>query len=717
VRSPQSSGRELTIEAVVRFPRPGMGAPSRFAFSPDARFLTFLYSERGDLVLDLHLFDVQSGERRLLARHPGLATAEPVTAEEALRRERQRVRETGITRYSWATRADRILIPLDGRLYVTTSAGEPLREVAGGGPPIADAALSPDGAQVVLVRERELWVAEANGGPLRRLTFDASETLSNGLAEYVAQEEMGRNAGFWISPDGSRVAYAQVDEGHIPVFPIVHQGGERWQVEEHRYPFAGEANARVRLGIMPLAGGETSWLTHGGEDAYLARVHWHPEGDLYVQVQSRDQRRLTLLRFRGGAGEPETVVLETCEPWVNLHDDLHFVGPGELIWSSERTGFRHLFLYDLAGTVIRQLTDGAWPVDRVVHVDEARRVVYFVAGRESPLERHLYAVSADGGEPTRLTDVPGMHAATFAQDGSAWVVTSENRSRPPSVQVHRQGNVLPRVLHAPEPTREDWSHLPPPELVQVPARDGTILHGALYRPRTGSGPFPTVVSVYGGPHVQQVSDSWGLTVDLRAQYLAEHGFLVFKLDNRGSARRGLAFEAAISQHLGTLEVEDQVEGVRWLVAQGLADPERVGLTGWSYGGYLTLMSLARAGSVFRAGVAGAPVVDWDGYDTHYTERYLGTPADNPEGYRQGSVLTHAEKLAGALLLVHGMIDENVHFRHSARLLSVLQESGRTIDVLLLPSERHMPRGDAARQLLESSLVEHFARHLQGEARA
>jgi len=710
VHTPPEPGRELTIQEVVRFPRPGMTAPSRFAFSPDSRLLTFLASDRGDLVLDLYALDVQSGERRLLARHPGLASGAALTPEEVLRRERQRVRETGITRYSWAGKADRILIPLEGKLYVTSSQGEALREVAAGGGPIADGALTPDGTRVVFVRECELWVADVAGGEQRRLTFDASETVTNGLAEYIAQEEMGRAAGFWIAPDGATVAYEQFDERAIPPFPIVHQGGETWEVEEHRYPFAGTENARVRLGVISLGGGDTRWLDPG-DGEYLARVNWHPGGDLYVQMESRDQRRLTLLRFAGGTGAPETVLVEAIDPWVNLHDDLSFVGEdGSFVWSSERTGFRHLYLYDRAGRLVRALTVGDWPVDRVIAVNAARRQVAFLAGRENPLERHCYSVSLDGGDPVRLTDEPGLHGAIFSEAGNHWVETSESRVQPPAVRLHASGSGSPLVLHAPRLGAEA-SDLVPPEIVAVPARDGTTLYGAVYRPLGRAGPHPTIVSVYGGPHVQQVTDSWGMTVDLRAQYLAQRGFLVFKLDNHGSSRRGLAFECALDRRMGTIEVDDQVDGVRWLVEQRLADPRRVGITGWSYGGYMTLMCLLRAGDLFQVGVAGAPVADWDGYDTHYTERYMGTPADNPDGYRQGSTLAHAVELRGKLLLVHGMIDENVHFRHSARFLTALQNEGRTVDLLVLPSERHMPRGDAARQLLEQSLVDYFEAHL------
>jgi dipeptidyl-peptidase 4 len=710
VRTPRESGRQLTIQEVVRFPRPGTNVPSRFAFSPDSRLLTFLASDRGDLVLDLFALDLATGERRLLARRPGRAGETTLTAEEILRRERQRVRESGITRYSWAAHADRILVPLDGKLYVTSSRGEPLREVAVGDAPIADGSLTPDGERVVFVRARELWVADVAQGEPRQLTFDAGETVTNGLAEYVAQEEMGRGTGFWIASDGAAVAYEQVDEHAIPLFPIVHQGGETLQVEEHRYPFAGAANAQVRLGVVSLAGGETRWLDLGGEE-YLARVNWHPRGDLYVQTESRDQRRLTLRRYSGGSAYPETILVEEADPWVNLHDDLSFIGDdGSFVWSSERTGFRHLYRYDPAGTIVTALTAGDWAVDRLVAIDDARRQVVFLAGRESPLERHCYTVSLDGGEPIRLTSSAGMHGALVSSNGDHRVETSESRAQPPTVRMHGTENGNSRVLHEPGPDAEA-SDLIPPEIATIPARDGTLLYGAIYRPLGVSGPHPTIVSVYGGPHVQQVTDSWGMTVDLRAQYLAQRGYLVFKLDNRGSARRGLPFEGALNRRMGTIEVDDQVEGVRWLVAQGLADPARVGITGWSYGGYMTLMAMLRAPDVFRVGVAGAPVTDWDGYDTHYTERYMGTPQDNPDGYRQGSALTHAGALRGKLLVVHGMIDENVHFRHSARLLTALQEAGRTVDVLILPSERHMPRGEAARELLEQSLVDYFARHL------
>lgn len=707
----------LTLDVVAHYPRPGSVVPGSVAFSPDSRLLTYLFSERGDLVRELWALDLATGERGVMARAPGGGTTDAnVNPEEALRRERQRLREGGITHYSWAKNADRILVPINGQLYLTSSSGEPLRRVAAGDATAVDAQLTPDGRWIVFVRDRELWVVDCDGGEARPLTFDATETISNGLAEFIAQEEMGRASGFWISTDGERLAYERFDEGHIPVYPIVHQGEAHWRVEPHRYPFAGAPNVRVRLGVKDLGGGDARWLDLGPDpDVYLARVDWSPHGDLYLQIEARDQRRLELWRYDPTSGDRSLVLAEGSDVWINLHNDLRFVGDGkEFIWSSERTGYRHLELRGVDGSLVRSLTSGEWPVDRLVDVDEQRRLAYFLAGRETPIERHLYRVALDGGEPERLTPEPGFHSAVFSPDHARYALTSEGRAQPPSMVVSSTDDRTHVDLHQATAAEETARGLQPPEIATLLSRDGEPLFGALYRPPgEPSGPLPLIVSVYGGPHAQTVSDSWGMTVDLRAQYLAERGFLVFKLDNRGSARRGLAFEGAIQRRLGSVDVQDQVDGVRWLVDQGLADPTRVGIYGWSYGGYMSIMCLLKAPDVFKVAVAGAPVTDWDGYDTHYTERYMDTPAANPEGYRAASAMSHVESLRGRLLLVHGMVDENVHFRHTARLVTALQNAGADFDLLIYPEERHMPRSEEGRRHMEGRIVDYFTRALTG----
>jgi dipeptidyl-peptidase-4 len=405
-------------------------------------------------------------------------------------------------------------------------------------------------------------------------------------------------------------------------------------------------------------------------------------------------------------GQP--ILVEKQEPWINLHDDLRFVeSTGEFTWSSERTGYRHLYLYAPDGKLIRQLTRGDWPAEATVALDSKNRQLYFVGWQTTPLERHLFRVSLDGGEPERLTSEPGMHGAEVAPDFSSFVDVWDSRDHPPSVTVRSLSAQPPQVLHESVNVGLD---LPPPELHSFRASDGTELFAAVYRPPNAT-KAPVIVSVYGGPGPQMVSDSWGQTVDLRAQMLAQNGFVVVKVDNRGSARRGLAFEAPISRAMGQIEVRDQVEGVRWLATLGFADLSRVGIYGWSYGGYMTLMALLTAPEVFRVGVAGAPVTFFAGYDTAYTEKYMGTPQENTEGYRRGSPLTYVDRLSGKLLVIHGMIDENVHFRHTARLMQALIDGGKPFETLLYPNERHMPRSERDRIDLERRVLDFFQRNL------
>lgn len=702
----------LTLDAVVATPRPGTTGPTQFAFSPDGRWLTYLWSERSDPVRDLWIMDVQSGARRVLLRAEDLGPRdEALGTEETLRRERQRVREGGITQYQWAKVADRLLIPHNGQLYVTDSTGTDPRHVAPAEAAAVDARLTPDGTRVVLARAGELWAASVDGGTLTQLTFDSTETLANGVAEFIAQEEMGRSSGFWIAPDAAHVAYAQVDEGHIPTYPIVHQAGDEWRVEQHRYPFAGAANARVRLGVVPLIGGATTWLDLGpDDDYYLARVDWQDSDRLLVQVESRDQQRLELRAYQLGQEGWTTLLVEETRPWVNLHSDLRVLADGSFIWASERTGNKHLELRSRDGGLVRTLTSGEWLVDSVLQVNESARQVYFTAGKDDPRERNVLAAPFDGGEVWVVAGGAGFHGATFAGEGTHYVHSSESQDDPPSSELCALVDGASRPIHAGGSAGEIAPGLRPPELVELQASDGTRLYGALYRPQV-PGPWPLIVAVYGGPHAQMVTNTWGMTIDLRAQYLASRGFAVFKLDNRGAGRRGLAFEGPLHRRMGTVEVEDQVAGVRWLAEQRIVDPNRVGIYGWSYGGYMSAMCLLKAPDVFRAAAAGAPVSAWDGYDTHYTERYMDTPASNPDGYREASLMTHIGNLKGRLLIIHGLVDENVHFRHSARLIAALELAGKPFELLLLPEERHgvrpTERNRPVRRMLEERIATFF----------
>jgi dipeptidyl-peptidase-4 len=353
-------------------------------------------------------------------------------------------------------------------------------------------------------------------------------------------------------------------------------------------------------------------------------------------------------------------------------------------------------------------------------VDEGGQQVYFTASLPSPLERQLYRVAFSGGEPQRLTFEAGTHRVVCDHACRRFVDSCNSLEHPTRVALHSlEDGAQLAVMHDQEDERIRQYGLQPPRLVELRNRDGDRLHGAVFQPpaQYGDGPFATIVFVYGGPHSQLVANHWNLTANLRAQYLRSQGFLVFVLDNRGTSRRGLAFEAAIRWDMGHLEVEDQVDGVRWLAAQGLSDPRRAGVYGASYGGYMAAMCLARAPETFRAAVAISPVSNWDGYDTFYTEHYMGTPQSNPQGYQRSSLMAHVDALRGRLMLIHGLIDENVHFRHSARLINALIAARKPYDLLIFPDERHMPRKPADQVYLESLIVDYFVRHLapQGES--
>ena len=714
----------FTLERVARFPPPGLRVAKDFRFTHDGRFLYYLALEGDTPARVLVREEVSSGRHEVVGRAPGAAGDAGLSREEALRRERQRIQDQGITQYVLAEEADRAVYALGGDLYLVRPGSSPSRLTSTEAAEL-DPQLSPDGRRLAFVRDGDLHVLDLESGAATRLTTGATDLVRHGVAEFIAQEEMARPSGYWWSPDGSRIAFTETDESAIPAYPIVHQGQPEWDVEEHRYPFSGGRNARVRLGVVPAAGGPVAWLAlddRSPDDLYLARARFGPDGSLYAQVESRDQTRLRLLRFAPPEFGSKVLLEETATTWIDLHDDFRPLRDGRFLWSSERSGWRHLELRAADGSLVTALTAGPWEVDRLEGIDERGGLVYFTAAKDGPLDRPVYRVPLDGGEVTRLTPEDGQHAVTFAPDGRAFVDVHDSATEPPRALLRAADGRVRRVLDANDDPEVAALGLRPPRFVTLGAEDGTTLHGALYAPdgidAAASGPVadaprhPAIVRVYGGPTVNSVKNAWELTADLRAQFLVRQGYVVFRLDNRGTPRRGRAFEDAIFHRLGQVEVRDQVAGARWLAARPFVDPDRIGVYGWSYGGYMSALLILEAPEIFKAAVVGAPVTDWDGYDTHYTERYMGTPQGNPEGYREASVLPKAARLTRPLLLIHGMSDENVHFRHTARLLNALNAAGKTYDLLVFPDERHLPRRIEDRVFMERRLVEHFDRALK-----
>ena len=702
--------------------------------TPDDRRVTYLKGAADDKDrLDLWAYDIG---RHTHARLVDALTLQPdgerVSAEEAARRERQRTAAfKGIVDYAVSPDGRQVLIPLNGDLYLqslaTTTA--PVRLTS---TPAAetDPRFSPRGTFVSYVREGNLYAIELASRREIALTRDASDTVSFGTAEFIAQEEMDRDTGYWWSPDESRIAYTRVDDSPVPIARRFEINASDVGIVEQRYPYAGGPNAAVTLLVTSLATTAVPVRVDLGPetDIYLARVQFFPDGrTLAVQRQSRDQRRLDLLAADVATGAARTLLTERSDTWVPLHDELRFLEGGRrFIWASDASGRRQLSLHAADGRLVRALTRGDAMVvadgrgAALKAVDERGGWFYYVANAPDTLGRQLFRDRLDApGSPRQLTQGAGWHSVDMTDDGRHFLDTWSTTEIPPRLALRdRDGKLVEELvanrLAAGHPYfRYAGAHVPA-QFGQIDAADGQKLNYLLLKP-PGLKPgerAPVIVNVYGGPGVQNVSNAWGGTWQLLNQLLVQRGYVVFMLDNRGSGFRGRQFEAANHLRLGTLEVDDQVRGVEFLRTLPYVDGARIGIYGWSYGGYLSLMCVLKAPQAFAAAVAGAPVTDWRLYDTHYTERYLGKPQDNRSGYDEADVLRFAARLERPLLLMHGMADDNVLFTHTTQLLKVLQDARRPFELMTYPGGKHglVRRADAGPHALQT-LLDFFQRTL------
>ncbi len=680
----------LTPELAATLPLPGSAAPQQMRFAPDGRALFYLLSDGDGMALSLWRYDIAT---KTVTRIAGPQSEGEWSADEELRRERTRMVWEGITSYEVVGTGDdeTILIPQAGKLFIKRGSGL-LREIPGVYDAIDPALFPEDPSRVAYVFEDEVWVADTRTGEARAVTNGAQLGVSHGLSEYAAQEELGRAEGYWVSPNSQYIAFEEADVRHIPEYPIVHWEADQAFVETHRYPLVGQPNARVRLGVVATADdGVVRWFELGEEDQYLARVAWTPANQLAVMLLSRDHHHLQWRLYDVATGTYRVLFEEESPLWVNVGDDTRFLASGDVLTTSEASGYRHLWWYTQDGRG-RPITQGDFEIQRLLAYDAEGRTAYVTATKETPIEVHVYQVNVDTGVMVRISEEPGVHQAVVSPDFRYWADQSGSSLLSPQTRLVSLTSENSEVLHGHERIRPADLGLASPEFVTLTLEDGTRLYGAIYEPLPRHEKVPAIIAVYGGTHAQTVVNAWGMTVDLQAQLLRQKGFLVFKLDNRGSYHRGKDFEGALYRRFSTVEVEDQVAGVHWLVQNRRVDPTRVGIYGWSYGGYMTLMALLKASDLFKVGVAGAPVTDFRLYDTAYTERYMQTQETNLQGYVDGSVLPLVDRLSGHLLIIHGLLDENVHFRNTTLLVDALNRAEKDYDLVVLPYSRHAVRG-------------------------
>jgi dipeptidyl-peptidase 4 len=699
----------LTVERI--FGAPDLSGPRlrEPKFSPDGRYVTYLQAKQDNKdQLDLWAFDTQTGKPRLLVDSRALVSGEEqLSAEEEARRERQRTASLrGIVEYQFAADGQRLLIPLGGDLYLyeLNARANPVMRLTNTASGETDARFSPGGRYVSFIRDQNLFVIDLRTLQERALTTDGMGLVQNGVAEFVAQEEMDRDTGYWWAPDDSQIAFTRIDDAPVQEVERYEINADGARMYRQRYPTAGTPNTRVELKVMELTSGKVTPVELELGDGYLARVDWFPDSKhLAVQRQTRDQKRLDLLKVSAASGGAQVLFTETSPNWVELNSDLHFLkSRPAFVWSSRRSGYKHLYLYDFDGKLLRPLTTGEWMVvgagteNGLIGVDEQHGNVYFLANKDSTLERQLYVTSLDTRTPQapqRISREAGWHEVKLLPDARGYLDSYSSPDQPPSSSLHEldgslQHWLIRNELDATHPYHEFLAAHVKEEFGSIAAEDGQQLNYRLTRP-AGLQPgkrHPVVIDVYGGPHNQYVQKVW-MGGGYFREVLAQHGYVVFTLDNRGSGFRGNAFETALAQRFGKVEIADQLRGVEFLKTLELVDPQRIGIMGWSYGGFMTLKALTTT-DAFKAGVAGAPVTDWRVYDTHYTERYLGLPTVNASGYEASAVIPNAGALKSKLLLVHGMADDNVLFTHSTMMMQALQAKAKPFDVMTYPGSKH-----------------------------
>ena len=559
-----------------------------------------------------------------------------------------------------------------------------------------EATFSPNGRLVAFVRANNLYTVDIGGRQERALTSDGSSYLLNGKLDWLYQEEIygrGRFRGYWWSPDSTRLAFIQLDERPVPEYTVADDIPYRQNVEVTDYPKAGDPNPFAKLGVAAVSGGKVVWVDprdYVPADSLIVDVDWAPTtGSVVYQIQDREQTWLDLNSADAASGRSRRLLRETTRAWVNVNGSPVWLKDGSFLWFSERSGFKHLYHYRADGTLVRQVTNGRWEIRSLYGVDEARSLVYFDAGARRHIDTDIFRIGLDGAGLARVSSTDGTHRAIFNPSFSQYLDVWSDAVTPPQVRLHRADGTEVRVIDANPVASLAQYRLSTPEFVEVKARDGFVMDGMLITPPdfNPSRRYPVYQLTYAGPTSAYVRNQWGGTTYMYHQLLAQHGVIVWVLDNRSAGGKGAEAQWPIYGKLGEPELRDLEDGITWLKEQPYVDPSRIALHGWSYGGFMTAYALTHSMS-WSAGIVGAPVTDWRNYDTVYTERYMKIPRNNPGGYRDTAPRFAVGNLHGKMLLIHGGIDDNVHTQNSEQFAYELQRLGKPFEMMIYPRQRH-----------------------------
>lgn len=696
----------LTPERV--FSSPSLNGPvaKGVSLSPDGQLVAFLRSREDNVdVQDLWAAPTGEGEPyKLIDARALVPDAGELSEAEKARRERMRISARGVVEYSWDQQGRYILAPLEGDIFLANRADGKVRRLTETPADEIDAKVSPKGSYVSYVRDQNLVVYDLASGKETPITDDGAGLITWATAEFIAQEEMDRDTGYWWSSDERYIAMTRVDESPVDIVPRFEITGGGATMVEQRYPRAGRPNAVVELYVRDLQGGGRVKVDLGSNtDIYLARVNWSGDGKtLYVQRQSRDQKTLDLLSVDPTTGASRVILSQKAQAWVDLNDDFRVLSDGRFIWSNEDSGWRHLYLYDRNGRRLRAITRGDYPVKHLDGVNEQTGDVYFTAsmrdGKELPIEQQMFRANLNRTvDPVAVTPGGGWWTVSVNGPATAYVGNYSDPATPTQSALYRIDGTRVRwieenKLDASHPFAPYVSRLRTPEFGTMQSHGQTLVWRMTTPPDFDpSKKYPVVMQVYGGPGTGAgVQKSWQ---PLTNQLLTEAGYIVFRVDNRGEGDRSQAFETSIYRRLGIPAVEDQAQAAQWLKTLPYVDADHIAVMGWSFGGFLSLLTLTDKDAGLASALAGAAPTEWSLYDTHYTERYMSTPQANPEGYAATDVLPRLDDMTGRLLLLHGMADDNVIFGNATRVIDALQAKSMPFEMMLYPGQRHGVRGD------------------------
>jgi dipeptidyl-peptidase 4 len=707
---------QLTVDRIYSQPSLSGRLTRGIAWSPDGKRLTYLDAKGSgrDAKTELWSLDAASGERSVLISADKLDNIFPAPPS-------KQSQATGAGRhapsqYQWSPNSEALLFEGTNAIAWFDLKSQSGRVLISGKEDLSDIKISPDSKYVSFIRDHNLRIVSTTDGKERAVTTGGSEVLRKGEVDWVYSEELDIYSGYWWSPDSSAIAYLEMDESKVSQFSLLNYESYTGDAELQRYPVAGGQNPAVRILVASLSGGEPRLMDTGTEtNMYLPRVNWLPDSRrLAIERLNRDQNVLELLLADASTGKTSTLLTEKDQYWINMSDDLHFFKDNNrFLWSSERTGYRHLYLYGLDGKEIAQLTKGDWEVNHVEAVDEAKGLVYFTSTEKSPTERQLYRVAFDGSGFARITKEDGFHMLNLSPTADLFVDMYSNAMTPPRQDLYRIDGTKASTINENKVDELSQYHLSPVEFSTVKARDGVLLNCFMIKPPNfdPAKKYPVIVYTYGGPHAQVVLNAWTGPNLLWHEMMAQKGYIIFALDNRGSAGRGHVFEESIHYHFGIPELNDQRDGVAWLQQQPWVDPHRVGIWGWSYGGHMTLHALFEAPDLFKVGFAGGPVTDWRFYDTIYTERYMGLPQQHESEYKESSPITHVEGFKGKLLIAQGTGDDNVHYSNTLTLINDLINRGIYVEVIAAPGRGHGVSDPPARKVVFNRVTQFFLDNL------